>query len=644
MPPGAFRQLAARIIKHGRQVFDGFIPAQIGPKTGAKAGDLRVNNAPKIINTNLKTRGTSWITKKYGLRPYLGPLAAEIRQRASNNFLGGTASVVCRGAVGARWYNTSGRLSLYALLGIGFVGLGSDEDADLERGYDNVCANIRAIFAGKQTEIHSRSHSKILKDRDFNLEDLEIGSLVAIGSNSAVYCARMEHYKDSSDGSDISIISESCDLDLVYSDPCDLDSEGEAESDSEDDFSIIGDEDTESDISILSHVTDTDNETNLFNGQYINTDEVIKAHSYPLAVKMLFNFHGTSKASEIYQQMEAELVPLSAEGGSTGMGRWEKGHLAKKKRLPPHPNIIDIHDSFVGEMPLLPEGLLHYPMALPERLNPDGCGRNKTLFLVMDRYKFTLEQYLRNNSLSVRESLLLLAQLTEAIAHLNSNAVAHRDLKTDNVMMDDTVAGCRLVLSDFGSCLADDAYGLFVPYTSRWMSKGGNPRLMAPEIASAEPGFDSWLDFRKSDLWAVGAIAYEIFGNGNPFYGMDSRTYEDSEVPEVDGAPRLVSRLVKAMVTKDPRNRPDASVVATAIQLLLWLPQHWLQQLSSDGVVPHKVALMRWLTTFSATLLCRKETANESIESQLQKTFLSRVHYREIKDACQLLSSLCDLS
>jgi len=167
---------------------------------------------------------------------------------------------------------------------------------------------------------------------------------------------------------------------------------------------------------------------------------------------------------------------------------------------------------------------------------------------------------------------------------------------------------------------------------------------MAPEIASAEPGYDSWLDFRKSDLWAVGAIAYEIFGNPNPFYLLDSRTYEDSDIPDIVGAPKLLNDLVKSMLAKDQSRRPEASVVATAIQLLLWLPHHWLQQLTSEGAVPHKVALMRWLTTFSATLLCRNENVNHNMESQLQSTFLSRVNYNDIKDACQLLSSLCSFS
>ncbi|KAL6483551.1 hypothetical protein MHYP_G00084230 [Metynnis hypsauchen] len=46
--------------------------------------------------------------------------------------------------------------------------------------------------------------------------------------------------------------------------------------------------------------------------------------------------------------------------------------------------------------------------------------------------------------------------------------------------------GCpRLVITDFGSCLAEEALGLKLPFTSRWVNRGGNACLMAPERPSA---------------------------------------------------------------------------------------------------------------------------------------------------------------
>lgn len=55
---------------------------------------------------------------------------------------------------------------------------------------------------------------------------------------------------------------------------------------------------------------------------------------------------------------------------------------------------------------------------------------------------------------------------------------------------------------------------------------------MAPEVANATPGIFSFIDYSKVDVWAAGAISYEIFGTPNPFYGtrnsrgLDSRNYK----------------------------------------------------------------------------------------------------------------------
>ena len=78
-------------------------------------------------------------------------------------------------------------------------------------------------------------------------------------------------------------------------------------------------------------------------------------------------------------------------------------------------------------------------MYLISRLNPSGLGRNMSLFLVMKRYDCSLREYLEKipaeNGMTWRTSLLILTQLLEGITHLVYHQVAHRDLKTDNIMV-----------------------------------------------------------------------------------------------------------------------------------------------------------------------------------------------------------------
>ncbi|GFO05811.1 serine/threonine-protein kinase pink1, mitochondrial [Plakobranchus ocellatus] len=115
-----------------------------------------------------------------------------------------------------------------------------------------------------------------------------------------------------------------------------------------------------------------------------------------------------------------------------------------------------------------------------------------------------------------------------------------------------------------------------VPYPTRDMYLGGNSWLMAPEISTAVPGPNSILDFGKSDLWAVGAVAYEILGADNPFYPsrdnshrqLSSGTYKEVDLPPLPaGVPEAVKKLVKSLLFRSPSKRPTASVAAAVAQM-----------------------------------------------------------------------------
>lgn len=144
---------------------------------------------------------------------------------------------------------------------------------------------------------------------------------------------------------------------------------------------------------------------------------------------------------------------------------------------------------------------------------------------------------------------------------MTAHNIAHRDLKTDNLLLDTNEPEAPiLVVSDFGCCLADKSHGLMLPFTSYDVDKGGNAALMAPEIIKQQPGTFSILNYSKSDLWAAGAIGYEMFGCTNPFYG-DSSTkrlrndnYKDEELPALpEEIPAVIKMLIQNCLKCNPK-------------------------------------------------------------------------------------------
>ncbi|XP_072222360.1 serine/threonine-protein kinase PINK1, mitochondrial [Leuresthes tenuis] len=363
--------------------------------------------------------------------------------------------------------------------------------------------------------------------------------------------------------------------------------------------------------------------------------------NFPLAIKMLWNFGAGSSSEAILKSMSQELVPA----GPLALKR-EKEQIpldgqfgVLPKRVSAHPNVIRVHRAFTADVPLLPGAKEEYPDVLPARLNPAGLGNNRTLFLVMKNYPCTLRQYLQVSMPDSRQGSLMLLQLLEGVDHLCRQGVAHRDLKSDNVLLEFDSDGCPcLVISDFGCSLAQIDSSLQLPFNSIWVSRGGNASLMAPEVATAVPGNGVVIDYSKADAWAVGAISYEIFGQQNPFYrtgGLESTNYQEKELPPLPpSVPADLQLVIQLLLRTNPYKRPSARVAANMLHLSLW-GQRALANHDSAGM--RKLA--DWLLCQSAVVLLKgcSGPGGNGVEAELQRSFLSNLDLEDLRTAIGFL-------
>ncbi|XP_032581531.1 uncharacterized protein LOC6612239 isoform X1 [Drosophila sechellia] len=389
--------------------------------------------------------------------------------------------------------------------------------------------------------------------------------------------------------------------------------------------------------------------------------------SYPLALKMMFNYDIQSNALSILRAMYKETVPARQRGMNEASDEWERLLQNQTVHLPPHPNIVCMFGFFCDEVRNFPDGHLLYPVAQPQRINPQGYGRNMSLYLLMKRYDHSLRGLLDSQDLSTRNRILLLAQMLEAVNHLSRHGVAHRDLKSDNVLIELQVdAAPVLVLSDFGCCLADKVHGLRLPYVSQDVDKGGNAALMAPEIFNTMPGPFAVLNYGKADLWACGALAYEIFGNRNPFYSnsgglarergemtlsLRNSDYRQDQLPPMsDTCPPLLQQLVYNILNPNPSKRVSPDIAANVVQLFLWAPSNWLKA----GGMPNSPEILQWLLSLTTKIMCEgrpqmgaglmpaASSGNRRayVEYLLICSFLARARLRRIRGALNWIQNV----
>jgi tetratricopeptide (TPR) repeat protein len=128
----------------------------------------------------------------------------------------------------------------------------------------------------------------------------------------------------------------------------------------------------------------------------------------------------------------------------------------------------------------------------------------------------------RQGELPVGEAVRILREVADALAYAHRNQVVHRDIKPDNVLLSEGHA----VVTDFGVAKAVSSSTGESSLTSLGMALG-TPAYMAPEQAVADPNVD-----HRADIYALGAMAYEMLTGQPPFTGASPQAVLSAHVTE----------------------------------------------------------------------------------------------------------------
>eukprot|EP00927_Polykrikos_kofoidii_P022464 TRINITY_DN20951_c0_g1_i1.p1 TRINITY_DN20951_c0_g1~~TRINITY_DN20951_c0_g1_i1.p1 ORF type:complete len:455 (-),score=73.14 TRINITY_DN20951_c0_g1_i1:517-1881(-) len=157
----------------------------------------------------------------------------------------------------------------------------------------------------------------------------------------------------------------------------------------------------------------------------------------------------------------------------------------------------------------------------------------------------------KHTALCEEEARTFFKQIVRAVHYIHSKKVIHRDLKLENILLDNHNQ-CKIV--DFG--LAD-----YVSTKERMVTDAGTQAYLAPEVYKGCSG-DS--DPYKIDVWGLGVILYALTHGKLPFSRPDEDTCAmllANNLSFRDEVSAEYRRLVMRMLTPSPALRASVNEI-----------------------------------------------------------------------------------
>jgi serine/threonine-protein kinase len=143
----------------------------------------------------------------------------------------------------------------------------------------------------------------------------------------------------------------------------------------------------------------------------------------------------------------------------------------------------------------------------------------------------------REKQLPIEEALRITREVADALGYAHDRGVVHRDIKPENILLERGHA----VVADFGVARAVTAAGN-VRLTQTGLAVG-TPAYMSPEQAAGESDLDG-----RSDLFALGAVLYEMLAGEAPYTGPTAQAIMAKRFAEPAPSVRRIRPLVTAAV------------------------------------------------------------------------------------------------
>jgi len=180
---------------------------------------------------------------------------------------------------------------------------------------------------------------------------------------------------------------------------------------------------------------------------------------------------------------------------------------------------------------------------------------SRQLYLIMELVRGrSLLSYVRAKSgkkLEEPDAIRIFKQVLAGIRFCHKNNIVHRDIKMENVLLDDRF---NIKIIDFG-------FSTWSPPGQKLKIFCGTPSYMSPEIVNKKEYYGP-----PSDMWSLGVLLYAILCGAFPFRGATELELYRNISKGLFNIPSYVSmparNLISKLLSLDPQKRPTADEVA----------------------------------------------------------------------------------
>ena len=176
----------------------------------------------------------------------------------------------------------------------------------------------------------------------------------------------------------------------------------------------------------------------------------------------------------------------------------------------------------------------------------DKDTESRNIYLILEYCTHgDLEHYVANNGPIKNEYRFLncILMMLESLSYLESNNIAHNDIKPANFLIDEYD---RVKISDFGlTKKVDDESPLSTEFI-------GSIPFLAPEIVNKKP-----YNPLKSDVWAFGVTIFFLATGRFPFKVHSLSALKESQISGKINFPSSINPIIKTIVTKCLHSHPE---------------------------------------------------------------------------------------